>query len=119
MTRPLGVEIMKNESEKMVTARTAAVIAVLLMIVAFASWGMPSVSGNEAGGLIPPVASQQMGHPVIVGASHFVPLSGGAPKTKGQSVPSDGSLQVVDGDGSAGLFCPLKHTDVKAEISGF
>jgi Ca-activated chloride channel family protein len=31
---------------------------------------------------------------------------------------SDGSLQVVTKDG-AGEFCPLKHTDVQAEISGF
>ncbi len=32
---------------------------------------------------------------------------------------TQGALQVVDGSGKAHGFCPLKHTDVKAEISGF
>jgi Ca-activated chloride channel family protein len=31
---------------------------------------------------------------------------------------SDGALQIVDKD-AGGEFCPLKHTDVNAEISGF
>jgi Ca-activated chloride channel homolog len=31
---------------------------------------------------------------------------------------SDGSLQIANKDGEA-LFCPLKHTDVNAEVSGF
>ncbi|MCU1308175.1 MAG: uncharacterized protein JWN45_2870, partial [Acidobacteriaceae bacterium] len=44
--------------------------------------------------------------------------NGGAPADMAKA-GSDGSLQVVDRDGNAGLFCPLKHTDVKAEISGF
>src|SRR5258708_5127005 len=131
MTGPPGVEIMNNGSEKNVIARTAAVIAVLLMIVAFASWGMPvlSGSGTEAGGLIPPVAPQKMGHPAaVLGRNGVDPTlslrdKGGASayttNADAKSVASDGSLQVVDRDGNAGLFCPLKHTDVKAEISGF
>lgn len=32
---------------------------------------------------------------------------------------SSGSLTVVDATGNAKSMCPLKHTDVKAEISGF
>lgn len=32
---------------------------------------------------------------------------------------SAGALQVVDGNGNPKNLCPLKHTDVKAEISGF
>jgi Ca-activated chloride channel homolog len=32
---------------------------------------------------------------------------------------SEGSLQVVGSDGNSKGLCPLKHTDVKAEISGF
>src|SRR5438128_108166 len=32
---------------------------------------------------------------------------------------TQGALQVVDPSGKAHGFCPLKHTDVKAEISGF
>ncbi|HEX6624121.1 MAG TPA: TonB family protein, partial [Pyrinomonadaceae bacterium] len=30
-----------------------------------------------------------------------------------------GSLQIIGAGGTAGAFCPLKHTDVKAEVSGF
>jgi Ca-activated chloride channel family protein len=36
-----------------------------------------------------------------------------------QNVATQGSLQVVDASGSPKTICPLKHTDVKAEISGF
>ncbi|HEX8650123.1 MAG TPA: VIT domain-containing protein [Pyrinomonadaceae bacterium] len=32
---------------------------------------------------------------------------------------TEGSLQAIDASGKAAGFCPLKHTDVKAEISGF
>jgi Ca-activated chloride channel family protein len=43
------------------------------------------------------------------------------PPRKMQDLPadqSDGSLQVVS-DAKTAMFCPLKHTDVQAEISGF
>jgi Ca-activated chloride channel family protein len=36
-----------------------------------------------------------------------------------QSGETQGSLQVVDPNGKPKAVCPLKHTDVKAEISGF
>src|SRR6267378_1401913 len=36
-----------------------------------------------------------------------------------QSTVTQGSLQVVDASGKPKALCPLKHTDVKAEISGF
>jgi len=36
-----------------------------------------------------------------------------------QSGVTQGSLQVVDPTGKPKAICPLKHTDVKAEISGF
>lgn len=35
------------------------------------------------------------------------------------STVSQGSLQVLSAEGNVALQCPLKHTDVKAEISGF
>jgi Ca-activated chloride channel family protein len=37
----------------------------------------------------------------------------------GEPGQSDGALRTVANDGQPGAFCPLKHTDVKAEISGF
>ena len=40
-------------------------------------------------------------------------------KVAAQTGESSGSLTVVDGQGNAKSMCPLKHTDVKAEISGF
>lgn len=36
-----------------------------------------------------------------------------------QTENSSGSLSVIDSTGKPKSFCPLKHTDVKAEISGF
>src|SRR5437016_12805042 len=36
-----------------------------------------------------------------------------------QSGSTQGSLQVLDPNGKPKAVCPLKHTDVKAEISGF
>jgi Ca-activated chloride channel homolog len=36
-----------------------------------------------------------------------------------QSTATSGSLQVLDASGKPKAECPLKHTDVKAEISGF
>src|SRR6185369_4985787 len=35
------------------------------------------------------------------------------------STVTQGSLQVLSAEGNTALQCPLKHTDVKAEISGF
>jgi Ca-activated chloride channel family protein len=37
----------------------------------------------------------------------------------GPSNETPGSLQVIDSSGKATGACPLKHTDVKADISGF
>lgn len=39
--------------------------------------------------------------------------------TSAQSGVTQGALQVVGPDGSAKAVCPLKHTEVKAQISGF
>src|SRR6185437_6812710 len=36
-----------------------------------------------------------------------------------QTGKTSGALTVVDGSGKAKSMCPLKHTDVKAQISGF
>jgi len=36
-----------------------------------------------------------------------------------QNVATQGSLQIVDPTGQPKAICPLKHTDVKAQISGF
>src|SRR5206468_2010120 len=41
------------------------------------------------------------------------------PTVKASDEASPGSLQSFDPDGKPRGFCPLKHTDVKAEISGF
>ena len=40
-------------------------------------------------------------------------------KVAAQTGDTSGSLTVVDGQGKAKSMCPLKHTDVKAEITGF
>jgi Ca-activated chloride channel family protein len=46
-------------------------------------------------------------------------LSGSGGLVSGQNVATPGSLQVVDPSGKPKAVCPLKHTDVKAQISGF
>jgi len=51
--------------------------------------------------------------PVIL-ALYFAPTTVSA-----QTSDTPGALTVVDATGKATLTCPLKHTDVKAEISGF
>src|ERR1051326_1555281 len=40
-------------------------------------------------------------------------------QTASDEKPDGGSLQVVNKQGKPTAACPLKHTDVKAEISGF
>jgi Ca-activated chloride channel family protein len=42
-----------------------------------------------------------------------------AGRVAAQARETEGSLQVVDASGKQKNLCPLKHTDVKAEISGF
>jgi Ca-activated chloride channel family protein len=44
--------------------------------------------------------------------------TGNAQATEAQG-ETQGALQVVDGSGNPKAICPLKHTDVKVEISGF
>lgn len=51
-------------------------------------------------------------------------LSGATPQAKEKESPkagriTQGALHVLDKDGQPEGVCPLKHTDVKAEISGF
>lgn len=41
------------------------------------------------------------------------------PPKPSASIPQQGELEVVDHNGQTTGLCPLKHTDVKAEISGF
>src|SRR3954471_11844617 len=42
-----------------------------------------------------------------------------SPPKPSAGVPQQGELEVVHRDGQVTSLCPLKHTDVKAEISGF
>ena len=44
---------------------------------------------------------------------------GWEPAVSAQTGETSGSLTVLDASGKARLNCPLQHTDVKAEISGF
>ncbi|HEY3102396.1 MAG TPA: VIT and VWA domain-containing protein [Pyrinomonadaceae bacterium] len=45
--------------------------------------------------------------------------SGTVASAQSESKITQGTLQVVDPNGQARAICPLKHTDVKAQISGF
>jgi Ca-activated chloride channel homolog len=49
----------------------------------------------------------------------FAALKNLQPIATAQATETQGSLQVVDESGKPNGLCPLKHTDVKAEISGF
>src|SRR5256714_12475014 len=46
-------------------------------------------------------------------------LKGSGSIASAQNTVTQGSLQVVDPNGNPKAVCPLKHTDVKAQISGF
>src|SRR5437016_285903 len=46
-------------------------------------------------------------------------LKGSGSIASAQNTATQGSLQVVDPTGKPKAVCPLKHTDVKAQISGF
>jgi len=46
-------------------------------------------------------------------------LGGPLPSQARESASGSGALEVVDADGKVIGRCPLKHTDVRAEISGF
>jgi Ca-activated chloride channel family protein len=48
---------------------------------------------------------------------HLIRSSGSI--TSAQNTATQGALQVVDPNGTPKAVCPLKHTDVKAQISGF
>src|ERR1044072_189969 len=45
--------------------------------------------------------------------------SGSAQGTGAAGEPTPGSLQVLDPTGKQRGFCPLKHTDVRADVAGF
>lgn len=51
--------------------------------------------------------------------SHTAAALAAPPQQQQQGEATPGSLQVMDKNGVARGVCPLKHTDVKAEISGF
>ncbi len=46
-------------------------------------------------------------------------LQGSGSVVSAQNTATQGALQVVDSTGAPKAICPLKHTDVKAQISGF
>jgi Ca-activated chloride channel family protein len=45
--------------------------------------------------------------------------SGSTQSKEGAGEPTPGSLQVLDSTGKQRGFCPLRHTDVRAEVTGF
>lgn len=49
----------------------------------------------------------------------FIAFNGSETTASAQTGDTPGALTVLDADGKARATCPLKHTDVKAEISGF
>ncbi|HYG80619.1 MAG TPA: VIT domain-containing protein [Pyrinomonadaceae bacterium] len=51
--------------------------------------------------------------------SHALRRSEAAPPAPPEETSSAGSLQALDPKGQPRGLCPLKHTDVKAEVSGF
>lgn len=51
-------------------------------------------------------------------AVYFTP-TGSAQSREATGEPTPGSLQVLDSKGKERGFCPLKHTDVRADIAGF
>jgi Ca-activated chloride channel family protein len=55
----------------------------------------------------------------VLGVTVFIALYGSETPVSAQTGETAGSLIVLDPEGKPKSTCPLKHTDVKAEISGF
>ena len=55
----------------------------------------------------------------VIAVPAFLALYSSETTASAQTGEAPGSLTVVDPSGKAKAMCPLKHTDVKAEISGF
>lgn len=91
--------------------------SILLVAVMFTlAIGLMASQSDVSAGTPPPANTSHY-------ISHYVqpPQPGGGGNGKNMKLTddaSDGALQVIR-DGKAGDFCPLKHTDVQAEISGF
>lgn len=56
---------------------------------------------------------------LTLGVLGFNGFKGSGSIASAQNTATQGSLQVVDGNGLPKAVCPLKHTSVKAQISGF
>jgi Ca-activated chloride channel homolog len=57
---------------------------------------------------------------LVAGLSTLLALATAHSKAKDKpETPTPGSLQVIDASGKSKNFCPLKHTDVHADIAGF
>ncbi|HVF42506.1 MAG TPA: VIT domain-containing protein [Pyrinomonadaceae bacterium] len=54
----------------------------------------------------------------LAATAYFTP-PGSAQGKEASGEPTSGSLQVVDPTGKQRGFCPLKHTDVRADVAGF
>ena len=55
----------------------------------------------------------------VLALPFVIALYGSETTVAAQTEDTPGSLTVLDASGQGRLMCPLKHTDVKAEISGF
>src|SRR5215208_5224512 len=55
----------------------------------------------------------------VLALAFFIALSSSETVVLAQTGETSGSLIVIGPDGKPASTCPLKHTDVKAEISGF
>jgi len=55
----------------------------------------------------------------VIALPVFLALRSAETTASAQTGDAPGSLIVVDSAGKPKSLCPLKHTDVKAEISGF
>ena len=55
----------------------------------------------------------------VISVPVFMALHGAESTVSAQTGEAPGSLTVIDSSGKPRSTCPLKHTDVKAEISGF
>ncbi len=55
----------------------------------------------------------------VIGAAVFLSTTAAAPGGKAQGRFTQGALYVRGPEGPTEIECPLKHTDVRAEISGF
>src|SRR5262245_53294067 len=99
-------------------------LTILATLAAALGWLLVGASTNAASPA--PVGAQEQPQSTLSESNNQIPVTTAKPaafqggsKRALTDAAAPGSLEVLGKDGKSAGLCPLKHTDVNAEISGF